>query len=488
MRIIILFSVLFLNGSYIISQEVLDSPLLEIFTLVEDSSPDPQGEYSFTLSSIGTAWKVIRYSSQRNLYDISSNVSGGTVYPVVNAVQSEYTGFNYILNDDHSYPEFGFGLYKLKDSLGNYFYLDYRDTRYSMYINCTGHCADIWVKYNVNTTSISLKSGSNWGPSIINGSYYKIWDIKGQGIPVITSDVDSFWQNALVIIYSPNNKIRPVWGPNPNQNNISKYYLYRNVNNGGFTRIGEFNNQTFDYIDNSILYTGEGGSVVSYKVTSYNGTEYTPTNIAVQEYYFEFDWSHGLILTNNGTHPKLVWVPNPNFNATSYRIYRAVSNTPVNKPMTLSYSLIQQNIPSTTFEYTDYAVDMISGYQYAYYYVKAYNGSTESSETNYVGTPAQFNKQLPEVVIIPKENILFQNYPNPFNPATRISYSIKEEGLVTLKIYDVLGKEVVTLVNENKPAGNYEVNWNAFNLPSGMYIYKIQAGSFVQTRKMILLK
>jgi len=86
MRIIILFSVLFLNGSYIISQEVLDSPLLEIFTLVEDSSPDPQGEYSFTLSSIGTAWKVIRYSSQRNLYDISSNVSGGTVYPVVNAV------------------------------------------------------------------------------------------------------------------------------------------------------------------------------------------------------------------------------------------------------------------------------------------------------------------------------------------------------------------------------------------------------------------
>jgi len=156
--------------------------------------------------------------------------------------------------------------------------------------------------------------------------------------------------------------------------------------------------------------------------------------------------------------------------------------------MTLSYSLIQQNIPSTTFEYTDYAVDMISGYQYAYYYVKAYNGSTESSETNYVGTPAQFNKQLPDVAIIPKENILFQNYPNPFNPSTKISYSIKEESLVTIKVYDILGKEIITLVNENKPLGNYEAEFDASQLPSGMYIYKLQAGNFTSVSKMILTK
>jgi hypothetical protein len=86
------------------------------------------------------------------------------------------------------------------------------------------------------------------------------------------------------------------------------------------------------------------------------------------------------------------------------------------------------------------------------------------------------------------EYILDQNYPNPFNPRTKITYSIKEEGLVTLKVYDVLGKEVATLVNENKPAGNYEVEFNAFQLPSGMYIYKIQSGQFSDVKKMILTK
>ncbi|MDY0083691.1 MAG: T9SS type A sorting domain-containing protein, partial [Ignavibacteriaceae bacterium] len=65
---------------------------------------------------------------------------------------------------------------------------------------------------------------------------------------------------------------------------------------------------------------------------------------------------------------------------------------------------------------------------------------------------------------------------------------IKEEGLVTLKVYDILGKEVAELVNENKPAGVYEVSFNASNLPSGMYIYKLQSGSFTDVKKMLLTK
>jgi hypothetical protein len=88
----------------------------------------------------------------------------------------------------------------------------------------------------------------------------------------------------------------------------------------------------------------------------------------------------------------------------------------------------------------------------------------------------------------PDDYNLNQNYPNPFNPTTKITYSIKEDGLVSLKVYDILGKEVVTLVNENKPAGNYEVEFNASQLPSGMYIYKIQTNNFSDTKKMILLK
>ena len=83
---------------------------------------------------------------------------------------------------------------------------------------------------------------------------------------------------------------------------------------------------------------------------------------------------------------------------------------------------------------------------------------------------------------------LEQNYPNPFNPTTTIKYSVPKLSFVTIKIYDVLGSEVAALVNEEKPVGTYELRWDAENLPSGVYFYQLKAGSFVQTKKMLLLK
>lgn len=83
---------------------------------------------------------------------------------------------------------------------------------------------------------------------------------------------------------------------------------------------------------------------------------------------------------------------------------------------------------------------------------------------------------------------LNQNFPNPYNNSTVIKYSIPEEGLVTLKVNNTLGEEVTVLVNETKEIGNYEVSFNAANLPSGIYFYQLQAGNFTQTKKMILLK
>lgn len=86
------------------------------------------------------------------------------------------------------------------------------------------------------------------------------------------------------------------------------------------------------------------------------------------------------------------------------------------------------------------------------------------------------------------EYALFPNYPNPFNPVTKISYALPGAAMVELKVYNVLGQLITTLVNEEKPAGVYEVDFNAEDLPSGVYMYRIQAGDFVQTRKMLLLK
>lgn len=88
----------------------------------------------------------------------------------------------------------------------------------------------------------------------------------------------------------------------------------------------------------------------------------------------------------------------------------------------------------------------------------------------------------------PEEFSLGQNYPNPFNPSTNIEFRIANFGFVSLKVFDLLGREVATLVNEAKPAGTYDVTFNANNLSSGVYFYQLQASEFVQVRKMILAK
>ena len=128
---------------------------------------------------------------------------------------------------------------------------------------------------------------------------------------------------------------------------------------------------------------------------------------------------------------------------------------------------------------------------------------TVSSKNLYAGTPlGVWKRPLSEMVTKtnnepitgPTEFLLSQNFPNPFNPSTKIIYTIpllggnERGGLVTLKVYDVLGSEVATLVNEYKPAGQYETEFDAANLPSGVYFYQLNAGEYTAVKKMLLLK
>ena len=101
--------------------------------------------------------------------------------------------------------------------------------------------------------------------------------------------------------------------------------------------------------------------------------------------------------------------------------------------------------------------------------------------------------QEEHIDVIPTAYTLSQNYPNPFNPSTKIKYSIpsnviRETANVLLKVYDILGNEIETLVNEEKPTGTYEVTWNATGLPSGVYFYRLKAGEFISTKKMVLIR
>ncbi len=127
------------------------------------------------------------------------------------------------------------------------------------------------------------------------------------------------------------------------------------------------------------------------------------------------------------------------------------------------YSFIDGNLKQGNYSYRLKQID--------------YNGSSkyyELGETVQTGVISNYN--------------LSQNYPNPFNPVTVINWQMPVNGHVTLKVYDLLGKEVAVLVNEEKPAGSYDTEFNAASLPSGTYFYTLQTGSFVQTKKMIVLK
>jgi photosystem II stability/assembly factor-like uncharacterized protein len=127
-----------------------------------------------------------------------------------------------------------------------------------------------------------------------------------------------------------------------------------------------------------------------------------------------------------------------------------------------SYSFIDSNAPSGIYFYRLKQIDFDGSYNYS--------------------------ERVKVEVIQPLRFGLEQNYPNPFNPSTNIKYQIPIGGFVTLKIYDALGNEIATLVNIEKPAGNYEVQFDASEIPSGVYFYTIKAGNFVETKKMILLR
>lgn len=100
----------------------------------------------------------------------------------------------------------------------------------------------------------------------------------------------------------------------------------------------------------------------------------------------------------------------------------------------------------------------------------------------------EYSQEIMVSKTVPSDFTLMQNFPNPFNPSTLINYSIPRNSFVMLKVYDSNGSEVATLVSENKVSGNYTVNFNASDLASGIYYYTINAGSFREARKMILMK
>ncbi len=200
-----------------------------------------------------------------------------------------------------------------------------------------------------------------------------------------------------------------------------------------------------------------------------------------------------LTATFTSTNPVLTWSANTEPDIQSYKIYKMIEGE-------TGWANVA-TVSSTTTQWTDTDVTQPGKFDPIYtidYKIKAVDKS--NNESIY----SDIDKVTGTTNVIWKQNIsgteaegietykLFSNYPNPFNPATQITYQIPKSSFVTLKVYDTLGKEVATLVNERKEQGRYTVEFNAETatggLPSGMYIYQITAGKFRASGKMLLMK
>lgn len=277
-------------------------------------------------------------------------------------------------------PSWGLGLYKVTNSKqpDKYFYLDARDYNYHnlvvpyiriLFDNNEG-------KYKIIFPPII----DNW---IQNGEVIKVWELFNH--TPNTAPLQSYWNNALVVVPSLHSSPRIIWGPVPNYSAAGYRIHWRYGNYGDFGLLSSVGNYIYEFVHED-FHVGRG-EIVEYKVEAYNGNT-----------------SSGF--TNTG----------------SIEVSGLYKNKPNDKNhLNLFYSLNQ-------------------------------------------------------------------NYPDPFNPNTIITYIVPEPSLVKIKVYDVLGKEIIVLVDELKEPGKYSVDFDASTLPSGIYFYTMTANTFVTTGKMILTK
>jgi hypothetical protein len=222
-----------------------------------------------------------------------------------------------------------------------------------------------------------------------------------------------------------------------------------------------------------------------------NYDELTPSAVMMRRYDDSPLIPSNFTLTSSPNwHPYLQWSLNTEADIQNYYLERSQKSNMLSSQW--SAWEILPAIAGTQNYYEDLTINNASGagpmlvrYRLR---VKDYNKYSDYTNSLQMAYGTSSEKRIISNNNIIKDYALMQNYPNPFNPSTNISYQIPEPGLVQLKVYNLLGKEVESLVDEFKPAGEYSINFNASGLPSGVYIYSLRINGFVQNQKMTLTK
>jgi hypothetical protein len=253
------------------------------------------------------------------------------------------------------------------------------------------------------------------------------------------------------------------------------------------------NNVAYDQIDPKIVSDGVGGAVMSWtdyrtgttadiyaqRVNSTGAVQWTATGVIICT--SAGDQIRSQICTDGNNGAYITWEDHRNAGNSDIYAQRIAANAAINWAATgfaictapndqLTPMIVSNGNLGAIVAWQDYR----SGSNFDIY-------ETGFNTTGFVGIVNGGST-------IPLEYTLLQNYPNPFNPVTVINYQLPKTSNVKLSIYDALGREVNVLVNKSQNEGNHNVEWDASNYPSGVYFYRLEAGSFVSTKKMILIK
>ncbi|MBX7042381.1 MAG: FG-GAP-like repeat-containing protein [Ignavibacteria bacterium] len=317
-----------------------------------------------------------------------------------------------------------------------------------------------------------------YGSGMSNGSGNVIYQYSADypGFDTIIA-VSGKFRDTSIVFWEPGNSCiaGPIHVP---VNSISLYYTETSLN--AFYDLSNFDNTNARIIsgnENDSVYVDAGsnhGHFVLYLAT--------PDSIICSKHvYVDSPYPVELTAFNSniiGKDITLTWSTSAELNNSGFEIQRAIENGNLkienwskigfvsgsgttNEPKEYSYT--DRNLETGKYKYRLKQLDFNGNFEYF-----------ELSEVVSIGIPDKYD--------------LSQNYPNPFNPVTTINYDLPNDGIVTIKVYDIIGREVKTLVNEMKTAGYYKVQFNAADLASGAYFYQMQAGEFVAVKKFVVLK
>jgi hypothetical protein len=389
----------------------------------------------------------------------------------------------------HPAPAFGFGLYKLTvENRSANLRLDFRDENYGHYdpIQVPSESAqDIWVQYDYATNSFKWSTSAN--NIVWKSEAMKIWTAKGISSP----STDNFEP-----IAPPNfgisiiNEVWPELSWDDFNQIVQNYQIHRCITDElddprNFSIITYVSGEYTSFIDYDVQ--NDGGVYAHYKVVAINSNFSAET----EDITFTIVYPQPPTAPQNlqvrafRDHPRLIWTANPEPDIDEYIIYIRENG---------GNWWVRGSASSTSTSYTDLLTSPSTPYDFLEYHIKAKNTyNLYSDMSNIVSVMGLTEKRVADdnykaSTITEISEYSISNFPNPFNPSTQIRYQLPENSFVNLIVYNSLGQEVAELVNQRQLSGKYSVQFKANGLPSGVYIYKLQAGEFFSVKKMILTK